>query len=460
MADLGTGPSSELSESPGELCAALRAQGRFAARLRWEELPGQVQARSGLMLMDLFGVTAAGARTPELTALRAAWPVTDGPAVLLGAGSSASADTAAWLNGAAACCLELDEGNKHAAGHPAAHVVFAALAQAGAAERPVPGRELLAAVVAGYEIASRFGRATRRREDLHTHGHWGATGAGAAAARLRGLPAEQVAAAADAAAGLVYATPWSVVLAGGFVRNLWAAGANVSGLVGARLAAAGLAGVEGTAGRTLGQVIGGLDVAPLADGLGQRWDLTGGYMKHHSSCSYTHPAADAVLTLRQRYGFGSDDVERIVVETHRLSMPLAGLATGSRLSAMFSLPYVVAVAVHHGVVGPAEFSDSRRGDPRLRAIAERVEVVHDPVLDARLPAERAARVTAVLRDGRRVAEQVPNPVGDVSHHPFNGDQVHAKLVALLGERDAGRVARVVEALPATADVRALLGELP
>jgi 2-methylcitrate dehydratase PrpD len=293
---------------------------------------------------------------------------------VLGAGRCTQPDAAAWLNGAAACCLELDEGNKYAAGHPAAHVVFAALAEVASATRPVSGPELLAALVAGYEIACRFGRATRRRDDLHTHGHWGATGAGAAAARVRGLPAEQVAAATDAAAGLVYATPWSVVLAGSFVRNLWAAGANVSGLIGARLAASGLAGVEGTVGRTLGEVVGGLDVAPLTEGLGQRWDLTGGYLKRHSSCSYTHPAADAVLNLRGRNGIDVDEVDRVVVETHRLTMPLAPLATRTRLAAMFSVPHVVAVALQAGRVGPNEFADAWRSDARLLDLAARVEV--------------------------------------------------------------------------------------
>lgn len=443
-----------------ELVGALRTVGRFAADLRWADVPEDVRGRMRLMLLDLFGVTTAGARTPELTALRAAWAPAAGPAVILGAGRCAEPDAAAWLNGAAACCLELDEGNKHAAGHPAAHVVFAAIAQAAAATSPVSGPELLAAVVVGYEVACRFGRATRRRDDLHTHGHWGATGAGAAAARLRGLSAEQVAAATDAAAGLVYATPWSVVLAGSFVRNLWAAGTNVSGLIGARLAAAGLAGVEGTVGRTLGEVVGGLDVAPLTEALGQRWDLAGGYLKRHSSCSYTHPAADAVITLRERHDIDVKDVERVIIETHRLALPLAPLTTRTRLAAMFSVPYVVAVALQEGRVEPREFSEARRRDAALLDLAARVEVRHDPALDARLPTERAARVTVLLRDGRTLTEEVPNPVGDVGHHPFTDTQVHAKIAALVGEDDAAAVARVVDALPDTDDVAVLLADLP
>lgn len=441
---------------------AVRELGRFAATVQVDDLPDAARARLEVMLTDLLGVTVAGARTPELRALVDAWAPAPGPAVLLGAGRCATVDDAAWLNGTAACCLELDEGNKHAQGHPAAHVVFAALgaaAERAAAGRPVTGPELLSAIVAGYEVAARFGRATRRRTELHTHGHWGATGAGAAAARIRELPADRVAAAIDAAAGLVLVTPWTVVLAGSFVRNLWAAGANVSGLVGARLAAAGLAQVEGTAARTLGEVVGRLDVDALTDGLGRRWDLTGGYLKRHSSCSYTHPAADAALVLRERHGLRAEDVDEVVVDTHRLTLPLAPLATGTRVAAMFSLPYVVAVALRTGSVAPEVFDEAHRTDAATLDLARRVVVRHDPGLDARLPAERAGRVTVRLTDGRTLVHEQPNPVGDADYHPLDLPQVHAKLDALLGGETAARVTAVVQRLPAADDVAALLREL-
>lgn len=442
------------------VCQALRELGRFAAELTWESLPSQVQDRALLMLVDTLGVTLAGAATDELRALRHAWGPTSGTATVLGAVRTAAPDTAAWLNGAAACALELDEGNKHAQGHPAAHVLFAALAAAEGDDTPVAGAELLAAVVAGYEVAARFGRATQRRTDLHTHGHWGAAGAGAAAARLRGLPAEGVASAMDAATGLVYATPWDVVLAGSFVRNLWAAGANVSGLIGARLAAAGLAGVEGTPARTLGQVVGGLDPAQLTDGLGRRWEVTGGYVKQHAACSYTHPAADAVLSLRRDHGFDAGEVVGVSVDTHRLTMPLAPAQSHSRIAAMFSLPYVVAVALHDGRVDPASFSAARRADAAVLGLADRVLVRHDPDLDARLPAERTARVTVELADGRRLTAEQPNPIGDADFHPFGAAEIRDKLVALLGTEPATDVTRAVEALPTAADARCVVARLP
>ena len=442
-----------------ETVQAVRALGRFVADLEWAAVPPRVRERALVMLTDFLGVTIAGLRTAELRALLDAWQPATGPAAVLGAGRRCGPDDAAWLNGTAACALELDEGNKHAQGHPAAHVVPAALAELSVCG-PVPGAAFLSAVVAGYEVASRFGRATRRRLDLHPHGHWGAAGAGATTARLRGLSADRTAAAIDAATGLVHVTPWSVVLAGGFVRNLWAAGANVAGLIGGRLAAAGLAECDGTAARTLGEVVGGLDPSELTADLGRRWDLARGYLKRHASCSYTHPAADAALLLRAEHGFTAADVKRVTVDSNRLAMALAAPAAHSRVAAMFSVPYVVAVALVDGHVRPDAFDDQRRADARLLDLMRRIEVRHDPALDARLPNERAGRVHVLLTDGRTLVAEVPNPVGDADHFPFGPGEVRAKLDELLGERTAALVGEVVAALPEADDAAAVLARLP
>ncbi|WP_410050232.1 MmgE/PrpD family protein [Actinomadura sp. CNU-125] len=85
-------------------------------------------------------------------------------------------DAAAWLNANALVSLELDEGNKYAKGHPAAHGFPAVLALA--AERVATGADTAAAaLLAAYEVAARFGRAARLRDGAHPHGNWGVAGA-------------------------------------------------------------------------------------------------------------------------------------------------------------------------------------------------------------------------------------------------------------------------------------------
>lgn len=430
--------------------------GAWASTLRWDHVPGATQARLALVLLDLLGVTVLGARQPEQQALVAAWRPGAGPSPLVGGGRATSVEAAAWLNATALVRLELDEGNKHAAGHPAAHGFPAVLALA--ADLGSAGPDTLAALVVAYEVASRFGRATRLRAGSHPHGSWGVAGAAAGCARLLGLPADQVAAAVDAGAGMPVAGHFSSALDGNPVRDAWMGASNTSGLAAARMAAAGQARSTGTAAGSLGELLGELDPHELTAGLGERWDLGVGYFKRHAACSFTHPVADAVLDLRGSLGLDDPaaEVREVVVETHRLASGLDRPAWDSRLAAMFSIPFVAAAALVHGEVGPSASGDDRRDDARVLALAARVVVRRAPDLDARLPHERAARVTVRTAGGEHSLE-VPNPVGDADHHPLDEAAVVELLAGWLqDDATVDAVRRTVAALPGAADVGPLL----
>lgn len=407
---------------------ALHELGAWVAGVRWANLPESLRLRTRLVLTDTLGVTVAGMQTEEMAALVRASEPAEGPVSLVGSGRGTTVDQAAQLNATAGCLLELDEGNKHARGHPAIHAFPAAL---GLAElHDTDGEQLGAALVAGHEVAARFGRASLLRPGMHPHGPWGAPGAAAAAAVLYGLDAEGTAGALDAASGICLAVPFESALRGSFVRNTWPGAANVNGLMAARVARAGLASVEGTAEATLGELLGSFDPGALVEDLGLRYDLPLGYLKRHSSCSFTHPAADAALALRTRCR--PEAVEMVLVETHHLAAPLDRPDPSTRLAAMFSIPHVVAVALLHGSVAPSRFDAAHRADPELRDLARRVRVVHSGELDARLPDERVARVTVTLTGGAVESEEAPNPTGDADWHPLDEAAVAAKLDRLLG----------------------------
>ncbi|WP_435741894.1 MmgE/PrpD family protein [Nocardioides sp. SYSU DS0663] len=432
----------------------------FAAALRYPDLPAPVVDRLRIVLTDLWGVTLAGARTPEGRALVAAWDCPAGESAVPGHDVRTTAETASYLSAVAACLLELDEGNKYAAGHPAAHVVFAAVAAARTAEQPVSGERLLTAVAAGYEVAARFGRATSRDPRWHTHGHWGATGAACAAALVQGGDVDQVAAAIDAATGLMHVTPWETVLAGDFTRNLWIAGANRAGLDAARLARAGLVRNRGSAAHALG-LVGSLDPEVLVRDLGDRWLLTAGYLKQHASCSYTHAAVDLVQSLRAGGAWQDPaEVAAVRVAIHSLAEPLLRRHPASRLAAMFSLPFVVSTAAVSGRVDPETMTPGTAAFAAAEDFSERVSVRVEEDLDRHLPDRRVTEVEVELRDGSRVALAQPNPIGDTAHHPLGEADVRAKLDRLVGADDADRVARVVAALEGCPSVVPLLAELP
>ncbi len=420
------------------------ALGRWASGLRRDDVPARVVQRLRLVLMNVLGVAGAGAMDPAQRRFVATWSPVPGPAPVYGAGVRTSIEAAAWLNATALVRLELDEGNKYAKGHPAAHGFPAVLALAAA--RDCEAEELFAALLVAYEVAARFGRATQLRAGMHPHGSWGIAGAAAGCARLLGLDGEETAAAIDAGAGMPIAAHFSSALDGNRVRDAWMGAANVSGLNSARLAAAGLASNTGTAALSLGDLLGTFDPAELTSQLGTRWDIEHGYFKQHAACSFTHPMADAVLALR-RSGRLPDlsTIDTIIVETHSLALGLDRQTWGNRLSAMFSIPFVVATAVVHGSVGPEASAEGARADVAVQDLARRVEVRLAPDLDARLPEERAARVT-VVAGPQRIMEERPNPLGDRDFHPFYAAQIQAMLALSLGDAGASRIVGVVDRL--------------
>jgi 2-methylcitrate dehydratase PrpD len=418
----------------------------WAAGLCWEDAPQPVRNRLELVLLDTLGVTMLGASLPEQRTLVQVWDPPAGPVPLIGAGDWSTVDVAAQLNAIALVSLELDEGNKYARGHPAAHGFPAVLALA--SHLDADGSATASALLVAYEVAARFGRATQLQPGSHPHGNWGVAGAAAGCARLLGLDAERMAAAIDAGSALPVAGHFASALDGNPVRNAWMAASNSSGLMAARLAQAGLARNTGSAAYSLGTLLGEFDPAELVLELGERWDILSGYFKRHASCSFTHPAADAVL------GVEAVDVEDVLVETHSLGGGLDRTTWDSRLGAMFSIPYAVAAALLHGSVRPATVDD-----PAVRALATRVRVEVAADLDARLPKERAARVTVRSAGGTTVRE-VPNPVGDADFEPFDGPDLYALLTDLLGSSQVvEQIAGIVRALPTAAHTRSLLEPL-
>ncbi|MEO7937801.1 MAG: MmgE/PrpD family protein, partial [Burkholderiaceae bacterium] len=155
---------------------------RFAAGVCFTELPDEVRDQAGWILLDSIGAIVGGSAEPEMRSLSdqlagdGMW-LGRGDCAVLGHGRGASADVAALLNGTAGTFLEMDEGNRFSRGHPAIHVIPAALALC--EQRGDDAPAFLSAVVVGYEVGSRIGAASRLRASMHPHGTWGTIGAAA-----------------------------------------------------------------------------------------------------------------------------------------------------------------------------------------------------------------------------------------------------------------------------------------
>jgi 2-methylcitrate dehydratase PrpD len=383
---------------------------------------------------------------------------------VLGQGPS-SVDRAVWLNGAAAVSLEMDEASRVTRGHAASHTVFAVLASA--EQAGCDADVVCAALLAGHEVASRFGRASRLRTGLHPHGSWGGIGAAAGVARIVQLDPIATAVAMDVAGGLMLAAPFACAPAGSPVRNQWVGFSNFAGVMAVRTAQARDADVVcGVAAQAYALALGELATAELTTDLGVSFAVMGDFVKRHAACGYSHAVLDAVEELFNDDEFPGclDDIAEIRVHCTAQTAELDHVHTSTQLGALFSLPYLVAAAVQLRSTGPSLTDEAIRSDPAVLRLAQRVRTSVDPEIEARMPLDRGARVEVVLRRGLVLTREVPNARWDPRHHPATWQDVRTKADSLLAPLgcDAERLETWVRELttcqPHTQHLPELLGK--
>ena len=407
----------------------------FAAGLRFAALPQAVRTHTGWILADTLAAIAAGSAEPELRALAQRQGTRAAPgasATLIGLGTHAHAEAAALVNGTGGTFLEMDEGNRFSRGHPAIHVLPAALALC---EREGADADtFLSALVVGYEVGSRLGAASQLRGAMHPHGTWGTVGAAAACARVLGLDAAGLRETINIASSLTTATSKRTMLEGGLVRNVYAGLSNRNGLLAVELAGCGFTGERDGPGSLFGQIISErFDTTEVLRDLGQDWHLLHNYFKLHSCCRYNHGTLDALDAIEAAQGKlpAPDEIQHIEVRSYHLAAELDDKAPRNTLAAKFSVPFAVATRLVRSSSAMASFTWDAVRNPRIMALAQKVELAEDPAMTRRLPMERPARVLITTTDGRQWAGEAGVNRGDDAS-PYTADELTAKFMDLTG----------------------------
>ncbi|MBI1848172.1 MAG: MmgE/PrpD family protein [Candidatus Rokubacteria bacterium] len=430
----------------------------FARALTFATLSPSAIAAARRVVLDTCGAMLAGSRRPENTHLArlVAERSRGGRASLVGHALHAEPMLAALANATAGVSLEVDEGNRWGGGHPAIHVLPAALAVA--EEVGADGPRLIEALVAGYEIVSRIGGATQARANVHSHGTWGTLGAAVATAKLLGEPA--LGAVVNLAASMSPANTWTPCFEGATIRNLYPGRSSLQGILAAHLHRCGFTGVADGPGDVYGSILAdGFEPERAVHGLGEApLRIEANYFKFHACCLYNHPALDAVEEIRGTARFEPGDVARVSVRSIPFVTRMAEPAPAAMLAAKFSIPYAVAAALVLGRTDVTAFTEDVLEDPGVRALAKRVEVTADPAMSLRRDDQPVATVTVTLTDGRTLSRSTRVVRGDAAN-PRPEEELVAKFLALaapvLGEQRAANVVALTSRLERVGDVREL-----
>jgi 2-methylcitrate dehydratase PrpD len=438
-----------------------QALAQFAAGLTFDDIPETVRESARNLLLDALACAVAGHRAPEtaqVAAFAAAMAQSHESSVI--AGSELSLTGATLLNGFLITAVTMCDTHRSTLTHITPEVVPPALA---IAERDgLSGRELLVALVAGLETATRVGIGLDypafRARGWHGPGVIGPFGSAAAVGRLRGFDAETMARAFGLAGSQSAGTfaAWQTPT----VKFHQCRGA-LSGLMAALLAEQDfLATREFLTARDGGLYNaysnGGKPDDVTAD-LGKRWEFEQIALRLWPSASSTQGMNTALFDLIAKHNPDPAKVRKLRVLLSQTVYDLHGHLAHYKGSfdALISAHYTAAAILYDRALTLTQFEPQRYDDPRLRkAAADLVEVVADPSLKG-----VEAAVELEMTDGSKLTERCVYPRGSFEN-PLSRQDIESKFrtyaADVLGESATGEVLGAVARLEELGSVRRLM----
>ena len=450
---------------PGNTTAGVRSLAEFAVHTNLGDLPFDVSEHTRWVLLDTIGVILGGSVEPQVAALARRWCRTEGgPSTIFGYQLSASPLNAALVNGTAAAWLDFDSGHLPPPGkpllpaaHPPIHVIPATLAVAEMLGSS--GTDVLSALVVGYDVGARIGMAARVRAQIHCHGTHHNVGAAVAASRLAGVTTDKMVSTINLAIHLSLMPSFENAYQGGTVRNNYAAVGGVAGILAARLAALGFTAERDALGSVYGGIISPwLDRSRLTDELGERFEVTRGFIKPYPMCRFGHPAVEATEAIVREDDISPDEIDSVEVHTFDWAASLDDPAPTTDLGAKFSVPWAVASMLVRKKAGADEFRTQSLSDPAVKSVAAKVKMMEDPAYSAATPMKRPARVKVHTKDGRTFQKEVEGSKGGPDA-PLPLERIQEKFLAMaapvIGQAQATLAVERVTHLEALSDIRDL-----
>jgi 2-methylcitrate dehydratase PrpD len=399
----------------------------------FENLPNHVIHQAKLCLLDLIGVSIAGGRQDAASIVQRLIPamgVCD-EVTLWGSDRKLPLLAAVLMNAVQGHAIDMDDGHRYANGHPGAVTIPAAVALA--EKENLTGRELIEAIVIGYEFFIRLGSAINPDlllRGFHTTATVGCFSSGAVASKLLKLSRPQTENALSLC-GLQSAGLLEVLHSGESGKSFQVGKAAQSGVLAGLLAQQGADGpecvFEGEKGFFKAFAGKPCDSQSICKNLGKDFNLPSVYFKKHAACRHIHSALDAVAEIVGRHALPPEKIGSIDIETYSIAKSLTGhiAAEDSELGAKFSTPIAIGLLLVFGQSDSAIYKNQYISNPLVRSIAKKVTVRVNPERDKAYPGQRSARVTVKTGD-RAFTHEVIYPKGE-PENPLSDDEMKFKF---------------------------------
>jgi 2-methylcitrate dehydratase PrpD len=425
----------------------------FVANLKFEVLPSAVVNKAKLILRDGVGnqiaASAIGEPAKRMVELVREWGGAP-QATVVGFGFKVPLPLAAMCNAMMGHGVELDDA--HGSGLIKAGSVLVPTINAIAEYKGCSGKEVITALVAGYEIAVRVAKAINpghRSRGYHTTGTVSCLGAAAAAARLLGCNAEQIA--------------WAIGLAGmqsagiqsylddPCIAKPFSPGKSAhNAMLAAVMASRGFSGPKKVLESKEGFFNAFTDkvrVADLVEGFGKDFAIMEVGFKPHAACRYAHGPIDLAQDMYWKQNVRVQEVEKITVHMSAMAIRQASKPKVANLNAaMGSTQFGVALALETGANGLRDYWSGYENKKVHEVAAHKVELVADDEFGL---TGRQAIVRIETKDGRQLVLRSEEPRGEPTN-PLTEEELERKFIGLASMvmRDAEKVRSVSSRLMA------------
>jgi 2-methylcitrate dehydratase PrpD len=406
----------------------------FVSTIQYETIPKEAVSTAKQAVLDCLGCIIAGANEPAVKITSDyARAVNGSPeAGVICQGFKTSAEMAAWINGVAGHCLDYDDVgimSVHGNMHPSVSILPVVLALG--VRNHASGKEILTAFIAGIETELRLGFVMGKQisgAGWHPTPVLGVMGATAAASRMLSLNVEQI--------------RWSFGIASSFAsglqpnfgtmtKPLHAGNAARGGVVAGLLAARGFDGNQKIFEEPLGfsNLFGGKGTAERIS-QDTRWNeswqiIRGIAFKPYPSCRGTHPGIDAMLELKREFSLNVNDVASVSCKVNPWDLELLRYHNPQNaLEAKFSLEYCLAVALLHGLVSLAHFTETCMKDPKIKNVIGKTNCF-SPADWADSP-KLCQELTIKDHSGKEYTKKVSKPKGD-PNNPMSDQELAYKF---------------------------------
>lgn len=431
-------------------------------RLRLEDVPDATLHAAKACILDSLGCIIAGLRSKpcEIMLNVFSQQTETGKVTIPGTGRRLPMMDAAYLMAHAANILDFDDSFRDgAAGHPGATIVPPALAMGEWGNHS--GADFLRAVIAGYEISLRVGRAIQpspdRGRQVFGYATWQIFGAMGVGAVLQKLNQGQIANAFGIAAlhatvpggrkggmGETAPFPWLKNVYGAASRGgLWAALLAQNEYVGHRHV------FEGPTGFWIMASSDSYRPALLTAELGKTWFIERVGFKPYACCRWTHTMIDAIRScLPIMAGREIRDVE---VAGFGELMTLDADFPKSVIDAQFNARYLAALELA-GKSSEQGLREADLDDIELRQLVDKIRLRHDPEADIGFFNEGSlpVRVSIRLADGDSFVVPVQFPRGSARACGYTQRDIEAKFLQLtsayLGRRRSENLVAAVQSI--------------